>query len=112
MSPEAERLRWLADGCEISGLEHLPVVARANAAPFAADVRAVLANLSKVMEENARLREALEPFADFGDFMESETEGFADLDRMNLTPEESECVLGNLSVGAFRRARSLLSREG
>ena len=36
------RLKLLADGCDVSGLDHLPIVARENAAPFAADIRAIL----------------------------------------------------------------------
>lgn len=60
-------------------------------------------------EEVKRLREALEPFADFGEFMEVETEGFSDTDRLELVPEESDVRIGDLFVSAFRRARSALS---
>lgn len=55
-----ERLRMLADGTEVTGLDHLPVVARANGVAFAADVRLVL-------QELADLREGLRPFSEKGE---------------------------------------------
>ncbi|WIY54105.1 hypothetical protein O9Z70_06185 [Devosia sp. YIM 151766] len=61
--------------------------------------------------ENERLREALTPFADFGEYMEVETEGFSDTDRLELVPEESDVRIGDLFVQAFRRARSVLETQ-
>lgn len=43
-----ERLKLLADGCDVSGLDHLPIVSRANASEFAADLRALLAEVERL----------------------------------------------------------------
>lgn len=53
----------------------------------------------------------IEPFAAFGEYMEVETEGFSDTDRLNLVPEESDVVIGDLFVADFRRARSLTQKD-
>ena len=56
-----------------------------------------------------RLRTALEPFADFADYLASETEGFADYDELRLLPDESDFELFRLKIEAFRNARAALS---
>lgn len=56
----------------------------------------------------AKAKEALRPFAEFGEFMAVETEGFSDTDRLFLIPEESEVRLADLFVSAFRRAREAM----
>jgi hypothetical protein len=53
-----ERLKLLALGCAVTGLDHLPVVDRANAKAFAADIHALLA-------ERDRLRAALKTYHEF-----------------------------------------------
>ncbi len=58
--------------------------------------------------EIARLREALEPFATFGDFLASETTGFADTDALALSTEDGH-LLDRFRVGDFCRARAALS---
>lgn len=57
--------------------------------------------------ENGRLREALKPFADTGEFLDLETTGFADEDVLNLIVEDGH-LLERISVGAFRTARQAL----
>lgn len=51
-----ERLRWLADGCDMQGLGDLPVVSRTNAESFAADLRTLLAALASKDAEIERLK--------------------------------------------------------
>ena len=75
----------------------------------ASKVAPAIARAERAESELAVIREALEPFADFGEFMEVETEGFSDTDRLNLVPEESDVVIGDLFVAAFRRARAALA---
>ncbi len=48
-----ERLTLLADGCAVSGLDHLSVVDRANAEPFATDLRTILAALKAAEGEHS-----------------------------------------------------------
>lgn len=55
-----------------------------------------------------KLIEAARPFYEFADLLAAETEGFADLDRLNLRPEESDVVLGDLTFGSFRRILSAI----
>lgn len=49
------------------------------------------------------LREALRPFGDVGEYLESETEGFSDEDELELTVEGHK--LFEVRVGYFRNAR-------
>jgi hypothetical protein len=72
----------------------------------AAERDALNAKLSEVMEENARLREALEPFAKAADEVD---EGMDP-----PLPDHSwlYAVDDSLTLGECRRARSILTREG
>lgn len=70
------------------------------------------AEVKRLTEEKEALREALEPFADFGEYLELETEGFANADELHLVVEDTGFRLEKFYVGAFRRARAALnSRE-
>lgn len=60
--------------------------------------------------DHKALIEAMGPFADFGEFLSQETEGAHDLDQIELRFEESDVLLGRLSVGAFRLAAALSQR--
>lgn len=55
------------------------------------------------------LEEALRPFADFGEYLELETEGFSNADELHLVVEDTGFRLEKFYVGAFRRARAALS---
>jgi len=64
---------------------------------------------SRLVESEARegaLREALQPFEDLADLLESETEGFADDDKLNLVTGDGagNIALADVSFGDFRRA--------
>lgn len=50
---------------------------------------------------------ALEPFADFGELLDTETEGFADSDNINVTL--GAAIFPNFTFGHFRRARAVLA---
>jgi len=67
--------------------------------------------IAALKAENERLRAALEPYSGFGEFMELETEGFADADKLRLVLEESDFILGEVTVGDFRRARAALQES-
>lgn len=56
-----ERLQFLADACHVTGLGHLPVVARENAAAFAADLPIILAERDRFRGGPYRLRDKGEP---------------------------------------------------
>jgi hypothetical protein len=65
------------------------------------------------LEDRVRtLEAAVAPFADFGEYLEVETEGFSDTDELDLCVEESGFRLERFYVGAFRRARSSLNQDG
>lgn len=55
----------------------------------------------------AKAVEVMGPFAGFGDFLASETEGFSDDDELRVLTE-SGYLLYNFSVGVFRAARALV----
>lgn len=55
---------------------------------------------------------ALEPFADFADFLDSETEGVSDTDEVRLFFEESDFLLERIYISAFRRARDARKEVG
>lgn len=56
---EFARLKELAAACALPGLDHLPVVSRENATPFAADLTALLSRLERAEAENEQLRLAI-----------------------------------------------------
>ena len=58
----------------------------------------------------ARLSEALRPFADMADYLDSETEGFADTDEFDLLYEDH--LFHHFKVADFRAARAALSGSG
>jgi hypothetical protein len=60
----AQRLQWLADSCDVTGLDHLPVVSRENAKPFADDVRAVLRERADLSRRLAEAEGALRWYAE------------------------------------------------
>jgi len=72
--------------------------------PAPVDLPNAIARAEASEAEVTRLREALEPFADYGEFLEAETTGFSDTDKLRLIPEESDVVIGELTIGDFRRA--------
>lgn len=51
------QLKLLADACGVTGFDHLPVVSRANAQVFAADVRTVLAAIDDAEAEREILHD-------------------------------------------------------
>lgn len=59
--------------------------------------------------ENARLREALEPFADIADLIDSETEGFSDTDEVELLFDKY--LIQTFTIAQFRRARAALADQ-
>lgn len=72
---------------------------------------------AKLVESEARegaLREALDPFADIGDLLASETEGFGDDDRLNLVTDDEagNVAIADVSFGDFRRAGLTLQGRG
>lgn len=54
ISEVRERMTLLATSCDVSGLDHLPVVSRENAAPFAADLRALLSDHAGLVAEKGQ----------------------------------------------------------
>lgn len=69
--------------------------------------------ISQLQAEIARMREALEPFGDVADFMDSETSGFADSDTLHLiVKDESDdsiaAVFFAWPVRLFKDARAAL----
>lgn len=60
--------------------------------------------------DKARLSEALRPFADMADYLDSETEGFADTDEFDLLYEDH--LFHHFKVADFRDARAALSGSG
>lgn len=69
--------------------------------------------IATLQAEVERLREALKPFADVADFMDSETSGFADSDILHLVvkDESSERIAAEFfawPVQLFRAARAAL----
>jgi hypothetical protein len=60
LTAAVERLTMLAAGCDVAGLDHLPVVSRENAKPFAADIRLVLSALQR-QEGATSLDRMIEP---------------------------------------------------
>lgn len=60
--------------------------------------------------EILKLKESLEPFANFGEFLEIETEGFSDEDDLHLIVESGH-LLERFKVAAFRHARAAMERK-
>lgn len=73
------------------------------------DVLALLDTLASKSERIKTLEAALEPFADFGELIDLETEGFDDADELEMTFPESGIVLDRKRVGDFRRAHRALT---
>jgi NTP pyrophosphatase (non-canonical NTP hydrolase) len=73
---------------------------------LAAQVSSLSARLVESEAREAALREALEPFGDIGDLLASETEGFADDDKLNLVTDDDagNVAIADVSFGDFRRA--------
>ena len=71
-----------------------------------AEINSLRATRSRQAELLGRARTALAPFASFGEYMESETEGFADEEELSIETENA--VLDRFCVGAFRLASSTL----
>lgn len=72
-------------------------------------MREVLAAARKaeaLQRENADLREALEPFAEIADLVDSETEGVADNDEFQM--HFHDYLMASWKLSMFRRARTLL----
>ena len=65
--------------------------------------------LEKLRAEVARLRAAIEPFADVSDFLASETEGLSDDDVLNLKLAGSKFLLMTYTVKQFHDARAALA---
>lgn len=76
-----------------------------------AEITALRTRLSSAEAERDRLREGLEPFAEFGDFLAEETEGLSNTDQIELTLEGSNHLLERLFVGDFLRARALITPQ-
>ena len=64
--------------------------------------------IEELRAEVARLREALEPFADVSNFLESETEGIRHDDVFELTLESSQFIVETFPAKAFHDARDAL----
>lgn len=60
--------------------------------------------------DKARLSEALRPFADMADYLDSETEGFSETDEFDLLYEDH--LFHHFKVADFRIARAALSGSG
>ena len=69
------------------------------------------AAITSLIAERDGLREALAPFADFAEYLEVETEGFANTDELDLCVQESGFRLERFKIGDFRRARTALSLD-
>lgn len=72
-------------------------------------MREVLAAARKaeaLERENAQLREALEPFAEIADLVDSETEGVADNDEFQM--HFHDYLMASWKLSLFRRARTLI----
>lgn len=66
--------------------------------------------VAELEADKARLSEALRPFADMADYLDSETEGFADTDEFDLLYEDH--LFHHFKVADFRAARAALSGSG
>ncbi len=69
-----------------------------------------LAKLEAAEEDKARLSEALRPFADMADYLDSETEGFSETDEFDLLYEDH--LFHHFKVADFRIARAALAGSG
>lgn len=69
--------------------------------------------LAAARAEKDRLREALRPFGDLGDYLAAETSGFLDEDDIRLCFGDSDHEFGpRLTHGDLRRARAALEQGG
>lgn len=74
------------------------------------DVHAALVRQAEALQrENADLREALEPFAEIADLVDSETEGVADSDEFQM--HFHDYLMASWKLSIFRRARALIGGE-
>ena len=65
--------------------------------------------IQQLVAEVARLRAAIEPFADVSDFLASETEGLSDDDVFNLKLAGSKFLLMTYTAKQFHDARAALA---
>lgn len=65
--------------------------------------------LTALIAERDALAKALEPFADFGEYLKVETEGFSDDDELVLVVEDSGFRFERFKIAAFRLAASTLN---
>ncbi len=90
-----------------------PAVASAYVVGFQEAAKAVAEIIARQAEalqrENAELREALKPFADVADLVDSETEGVADDDEFQM--HFHDYLMASWKLSLFRRARALLGGE-
>lgn len=70
------------------------------------EVLALARQAEALQRENAELREALKPFADVADLVDSETEGVADWDEFQM--HFHDYLMASWKLSLFRRARALL----
>jgi hypothetical protein len=74
------------------------------------DLLAELArNVEELQSEVARLKAAIEPFADVSDFLASETEGLSDDDVFNLKLAGARFLVMNYTAKQFHDARAALA---
>jgi hypothetical protein len=73
------------------------------------ELDALLERIRTAEADKARLSEALRPFADMADYLDSETEGFADTDEFDLLYEDH--LFHHFKVADFRDARAALSES-
>lgn len=99
------RVAFMADAGGVTNYRSALIVAAVNALP------ALLAAHASQAEQIAKLREALEPFANMGELIELETEGFADDDDLHLIVESGH-LMDRFPVKAFRAASQALQTEG
>lgn len=72
-------------------------------------VLALARQAEALQRENAELREALRPFADVADLVDSETEGVADSDEFQM--HFHDYLMASWKLSIFRRARALIGGE-
>lgn len=69
--------------------------------------------ITALAEENRRLREALEPFADVADLFDCEVEGHADTDELSLFyGDGANWLVDRFTFAQFNAARAALTSTG
>lgn len=97
-----------ATGCGQTSAANAAYIAACNPVAMR-EVLALARQAEALQRENAELREALRPFADVADLVDSETEGVADSDEFQM--HFHDYLMASWKLSIFRRARALLGGE-